>query len=261
MAKIYGINGYASGKLGNSVLAVYNGTQVVRQYQPVVSNPKSLGQKMQRAKANLIGQLSKITPWQILTGLGTNKRARRARFLRLGLLNATATVSPSDPSIINAKLADSDLIFSEGDVTPTMYVTAVTASARAIDVVVDKLTGITNETLVSSGCIVIAVLITTDGRYESVFYEFVQGEDVVSNSITINFPHISEGAYYVDVYIAPFSTIDGSSLRARSEQLFGSATDFAANMVYNPAALALRWGNSNLVSSGSYTPTAKKSNK
>lgn len=254
MAKIYGINGYASGKLGNSVLAVYNGMQVVRQYQPIVSNPKSSSQKLQRAKANLIGQISKITPWQILTGLGNNKRARRARFLRLGLLNATATVSSSDASIINAKLADTDFIFSEGAVVPVMHVGSVTAATRNIAVAVEKLSGVSNEEIIKNGALIVAVMMTTDGQYESVFYEFISGDQVISGAVTVNFPHVNEGAYFVDVYLAPFKTTDGTSLRARADQMFGSNTDFNANMQYNPSAVAVEWGNSNLVASDEYTP-------
>lgn len=254
MAKLYGINGYASGKLGNTVLAVYNGIQVARQYQPVVSNPKSSGQKLQRAKANLIGQISKITPWQILIGLGANRRARRARFLRLGLLNATATPSPSDPSIINAKLADTDFIFSEGDVIPNIYVTSAVASDQNVTITVNRRAGVTDEVLGTSGILVVAVLMSVDGKYENVFYEFVSGENLISTSKTIVFTHVNEGAYYADVYLAPFSTDDGTTLRARAEQIFGTASDFSANMAYNPAALPIRWGNSLLAMSSTYTP-------
>ena len=60
MAKMYGLSGVLSGKLGNTVLAVTNGVQVARQYQPVVSNPNSPGQIEQRAKLKLMSQLGAI---------------------------------------------------------------------------------------------------------------------------------------------------------------------------------------------------------
>lgn len=56
--KIYGINGYMSGKLGNQVMAVRNGEQIARQYQPIVSNPNTENQVKVRARLKLMSQLS-----------------------------------------------------------------------------------------------------------------------------------------------------------------------------------------------------------
>lgn len=58
MAKVYGINGYATGKLGNQVLAIRNGEQIARQYQPIVTNPNTQAQVAVRAKLKLMSQLS-----------------------------------------------------------------------------------------------------------------------------------------------------------------------------------------------------------
>ena len=60
MAKIYGLQGVMSGKLGNSVMAVRNGEQIVRQYQPIVANPNTLAQIETRAKLKLLSQFSAI---------------------------------------------------------------------------------------------------------------------------------------------------------------------------------------------------------
>lgn len=58
MARIYGLQGYLTGKLGSTVFAIRNGEQVARQYNPVVSNPKSEAQLQNRAKLKLLSQLS-----------------------------------------------------------------------------------------------------------------------------------------------------------------------------------------------------------
>lgn len=60
MAKIYGINGVITGKLGAAVYAVRNGEQISRQYQPVVSNPSTSLQVAARAKLKLMSQLSAV---------------------------------------------------------------------------------------------------------------------------------------------------------------------------------------------------------
>lgn len=60
MAKIYGLFGSMNGKLADTVMAVRNGVQIVRKYQPSVSNPKSAAQVGARAKLKLISQLSAV---------------------------------------------------------------------------------------------------------------------------------------------------------------------------------------------------------
>ena len=58
MAKIYGLFGSMTGKVADVVMAVRNGEQIARKYQPVVSNPKSTAQVASRAKLKLLSQLS-----------------------------------------------------------------------------------------------------------------------------------------------------------------------------------------------------------
>lgn len=58
MAKIYGLFGSMQGKVADVVMAVRNGEQIVRKYQPIVSNPKSNAQVANRAKLKLLSQLS-----------------------------------------------------------------------------------------------------------------------------------------------------------------------------------------------------------
>lgn len=60
MAKIFGLVGPMSGKMGNSVMSITNGVQIVRQYQPNVSNPNTNKQVEARAKLKLMSQLSAV---------------------------------------------------------------------------------------------------------------------------------------------------------------------------------------------------------
>lgn len=55
--KLNGIIGKGTGKLGSSVFAISGGEQVVREYNPVVSNPNTDAQVAQRAKLKLMSQL------------------------------------------------------------------------------------------------------------------------------------------------------------------------------------------------------------
>lgn len=56
--KLNGLFGKGSGKLGSSVFAISGGEQVVREYNPVVSNPSTAAQVEQRAKFKLLSQLA-----------------------------------------------------------------------------------------------------------------------------------------------------------------------------------------------------------
>lgn len=255
MAKMYGISGPMSGKMGSVVFSVRSGVQIARQYQPIVSNPKSTGQRLQRAKANLVGQISKIVPYQILVGLGDSKTKRRARFLRLSMNNSTAVVSSSDPTRINAKLDARNFVFSEGVVVPTITMNSLTADRNLISVSLQRIGGLDSETFMASGCLAVVTMMSSDGLYESVFYRFVSASEFnAEGSFSVQFNHINEGAYTAVGYIAPFRTQDGSSLRTRAEELFGEDADFAASMAYNPANLPVTYGRSEYVRQNQYTP-------
>lgn len=56
--KLNGILGTGSGKLGTSVFTTVKGTQIVRQHQPVVTNPSTELQVAQRSRFKLISQLA-----------------------------------------------------------------------------------------------------------------------------------------------------------------------------------------------------------
>lgn len=81
MAKIYGINGKLTGKVGNTVFAVDGGIQVARQYNPIVANPRTEAQQTQRLKVDFAGQMSKGIVAAALDGLSGNRRQRRSALL------------------------------------------------------------------------------------------------------------------------------------------------------------------------------------
>ena len=60
MAKIYGLNGVLSGRQGSSVFAVRNGENIVRKYQPIVTNPSTQAQVNVRSRFKLLSQVSEV---------------------------------------------------------------------------------------------------------------------------------------------------------------------------------------------------------
>lgn len=67
MARMQGITGKLSGKMGAAVFRVREGQQIVTQYNPIVKNPNTSGQQTQRAKFKLMSQLAAI----MAPGFGT----------------------------------------------------------------------------------------------------------------------------------------------------------------------------------------------
>lgn len=117
--KLVGITGTGTGKLGSSVFAVNSGVQIVRQYQPVVSNPSTEAQVEQRAKLKLASQLARDLKKSIAIpkdGLVTSRNKFMSRnFPLISYANNTAEVA-----LDSVQLTDSSLAFP-----------AVTATAGA----------------------------------------------------------------------------------------------------------------------------------
>lgn len=78
MARIQGLTGGLSGKMGNAVFRQSRGQTIVSQYQPHVSNPKSEAQSESRAKFKLMSQLAAIMKPALGT-LSVNERPARGR--------------------------------------------------------------------------------------------------------------------------------------------------------------------------------------
>lgn len=112
MARIYGLNGILRGRQGNNVFSVQNGTQVLKQYQPAVSNPRTDAQQTQRSKFALAGKISGVTPALAIVGMPAgNERDRRALFVR----NLIAAMTTSNAAgNITAAVAYDKMLFAIG---------------------------------------------------------------------------------------------------------------------------------------------------
>ena len=60
MARIFGLSGRITGRKGDAVFSVRKGEQIVRQYNPMVLNPNTEAQTVQRAKMKLASQISSV---------------------------------------------------------------------------------------------------------------------------------------------------------------------------------------------------------
>lgn len=250
MGKFVGLIGTISGKVGNVVFVKgEKGISYGRTYQPQVANPKTIGQTDQRAKMNLVGRMSQVTPAEVLIGLGGSKRMRRAEFNKL-LLNA-AVVEHSVGAPIIAKMSPENVIFSKGPQSIEATIStpgATTASSATIGLTLsnDDLVGKYGER------VVVAVIDPSD----KAGYSLIKYEDVVFDGTTAKSVEIRYGAPIADesmvcIYRIPYLlTEEGSTMRTQT--LSNDGIDIIAK-VLTSESLVQQWGNSTLAATEVFT--------
>lgn len=229
MAKFVGLIGTIRGKVGTTVFTKgEKGLSYGRAYQPQVYNPKSVGQVDQRAKMNLVGRMSQVTPKALLTGMiGENNRQRRSAF-NSGLL-AVATIDRSVPGKVVAKIAPEDVVFSEG--CERFHATAadptITASQVSIAITLtdSDLAGAYGER------IVVAVIDpSSKAGYSQVYFTESILDNTTAKTINIGLPVELVDGSMVSVYRIPF-VLNSEGVNYRAETLSNNGTDIIADML------------------------------
>lgn len=105
--KLYGVFGKGSGKVGNSVWAISGGEQIVRPYNPNVTNPNTDAQVAQRAKLKLMSQLAAA----LAPALGFAKKglvSARNQFVSKNIALATFTDENAVVNVTDLQLTPSE---------------------------------------------------------------------------------------------------------------------------------------------------------
>lgn len=124
--KLAGIVGTGSGKLGSSVFATVSGQQIVRQYQPVVSNPATEAQCAQRAKMKLMSQLgAAMAPVIVMKKDGLV--SARNKYIKRNIQNASVLQGTASVNVPSLQITDGvgnvgevDAIFAANSVNVTI---------------------------------------------------------------------------------------------------------------------------------------------
>lgn len=108
--KLNGIFGTGSGKTGNAVFATSAGKQIVRTYQPKVTNPNTDAQIAQRAKFKLLSQLAAaMAPIIVIPKSGLV--SARNRFVKKNIPLATFADDKASIELTDIQLTDSNTTF------------------------------------------------------------------------------------------------------------------------------------------------------
>lgn len=242
MGKIAGISGTIRGKIG---MAVYskgeNGVSYARQYQPQVYNPKTTAQQDQRAKMNLVGRMSQVTPKGLLVGMnGSNNRQRRSDF-NSHLLDV-AIIDRSAPGSVIAKVAPEDVIFSRGGENIAATASAVTLTATTATL---SLT-LTDSTLAGKyGERVIAAVIDPSDKagYSKVAYTDIVLDNTTATTVTVNIGDGMADNTLVAIYRVPF-VLNAAGAAMRFQSLSNNGTDITATLLLSSSNYVRGYGNS-----------------
>lgn len=101
--KLSGIVGTGTGKMGNAVFSVVGGQQVVRAYQPNVSNPSTLKQINVRARMKLLSQLAAVYA-PALAFQGKGLQSARNQFIQKNFINTFANGGTAQVTYENLQL-------------------------------------------------------------------------------------------------------------------------------------------------------------
>lgn len=82
MAKMQGLTGKMSGKMGSVVFRVREGEQIVTQYNPIVKNPNTPAQSTQRVSFKLMSQLAAAMASAIINRPARQGQSTRNRFVQ-----------------------------------------------------------------------------------------------------------------------------------------------------------------------------------
>lgn len=113
--KLYGITGFGTGKLGNSVYSVRNGEQIVRQYNPVVANPQTDAQVQSRTILKLMSQLAAILA-PVIAIPASGLKSKRNLFISQNYNLAYYSNNEAQIALDSVQLTKSSIAFPSVDV-------------------------------------------------------------------------------------------------------------------------------------------------
>lgn len=223
MAKYYN-NKIKTGRVGGSVFAVRNGEVIERAYNPIVANPRTDAQLIQRAKMNLAGQISKLVGFELLTSMGMPfKGKNRTMFVRNLINKSSADMVGKDAE---AKINPADIIFSRGSVTPVATANAPVVTANTVTLELTPASGIEENTFGER--VVVLVYESADAKVPMGAFS---GESLVDPtdpiSISVPIPFGMRTGNVLAVYRVPYR-VANYGVRVKAEEMEGTPQEISA---------------------------------
>lgn len=248
MGKVYGIGGYISGKVGSIVyMKGENGETYGRTYVANPMNPKSPAQLAQRAKMNLVGRISSITPKSLIASLGMSGRKNRSLFSKTLLNGADATLV-SDEWV--AKVAPETFMYARGAQALKSAAAAPVVQANGVSV---SLT-LSDAALAGKYGERVAVVVidpNEDGGGSSVNFKDIILENTTATTVSIPVDNTIKNGFMVCVYRAPFA-LNERAVAVKTSTIYNDTNEFVAKLMVSGQDM-LDWGESNLLATEVFT--------
>lgn len=207
------------GKVGGQVLRVDAGIgQIISEYNPHPSNPRTVAQTNQRSKMVLAGKISKITPKGAILGLDSNSRKARSMFVSNILLAATLT---NEEGQMAANMLMSGLKLSKGLISPVQFTVARSAGDNGVTV-----TAVNPTSAASYGGALVVVYASSDAEWVGCRVYAMSKTDTTKDVPLADFGLRADGSPQLAVFTIPIietngtvSTAYGQVLQATSESV------------------------------------------
>ena len=206
MGKSAGLVGALTGKIGNVVF--YKGDKgqtYERAYVAQKANPRTSGQSIQRAKMNLVGQISALVPKEILTLGFPSARNNRSEFNRSML--SIVDVDNTNPEVFEARINPSNIVFSKG--AETLHASVrdelLTASSFSMELTLGD-TSLANKYGERIICLVTSV--KNRAGVAAVVYQDVILTSVTPESVAVRMPFDLADGDMLTVHRVPFVLTD-----------------------------------------------------
>ena len=246
MAKLNGIIGSGSGKVGVMVLSKGKaGQTIARAYQPQVANPNTLPQQLQRAKMNLAGKIGGVVPSAAMSAISMgNNRGNRSEFTRVIIRSATAGIVAGVPT---AQVNPERIVFGKGAAPMLASLGTAVFTKNSISIPV---TATPSSYAGAYGVRIIALCVksaTTPTIYEfcsytdHLFDEPAEGQTSVTETIVVATPDMATGNQIM-LYVVPF-VMSERGLKAFGNELDYSDSLLTASLSVN-SGFVTDWGNS-----------------
>lgn len=191
------IVGRSRNKLANTIFSTWNGLNIVRSKPLSVANPKSLAQRIQRARTTVNAQFAKAFSAAILIGFRIKLVGQSARSQAL---KANYPATYADPVTAVGGLTFANAVVSKGSMTPTPITTA-TANSGSL------LVGVTFPTTVADASQAIKdkmVLCVFNGN-TGASVQSIANVDRSGGSITASLPEAVQSGDEVHFYLFAYS--------------------------------------------------------
>ena len=246
MAKYYN-NKIKTGRVAGSVFAVRNGEVIERAYNPLVANPRTDAQLMQRAKMNLAGQISKLVDFELLIPMSMPYKGKNRTMFVRNIINKSESSMVGKDAV--AKINPADIIFSRGSVTPVASAAAPVVTANSVILALTPASGIERNTYGER----VVVLVYESAEAQVPMGAFT-GEALLSaddpTSIEVPIPFGMGTGNVLAVYRVPYR-VANYGVRVKAEEMGGTPQEISAAITRSSENVL--WGETVFVGSQVFT--------